>query len=106
MVIVGPGEGEGGGVEVTRLVTVDGGLLTRLEGDRFGETELVSGGREGEEMLFGGKDEFGLTVSELGVDEGGGVERMEGVEGGGDSKDVREDSEIVGVAGEDVGVVV
>ena len=57
IVTVDPGEGEGGGVK-TRLVTVDGGSLTRLEGDGLGETELVSGGREGEEMLVGGKDEF------------------------------------------------
>lgn len=57
IVTVDPGEGEGGGVK-KKLVTVDGGSLTRLEGDGLGETELVSGGREGEEMLVGGKDEF------------------------------------------------
>lgn len=88
MVTVDPGAGEGeGGVEIIRLVTVNGGLLRRLEGDIFWETELVSGGREGEEMLVGGKDEPGLIVSELRVDEGGVVEGREGVEDGRDGKE-------------------
>lgn len=43
IVTVDPGAGERG-VETTRLVTVNGGLLTRLEGDGFWEIELVSGG--------------------------------------------------------------
>ena len=43
-VTVEPGAGEDEGVKTTRLVTVNGGLLIRLEGERFGETELESGG--------------------------------------------------------------
>lgn len=43
-VTVEPGAGEDEGVKTTRLVIVNGGLLIRLEGERFGETELESGG--------------------------------------------------------------
>lgn len=46
-VTVDPGAGEGENVGVTRLVIVDGRLLlTRVEGDGFGETELVIVGSE------------------------------------------------------------
>lgn len=102
IVTVDPGAGEGGGVETIRLVTVSGGLLTRLDGDRSGETELVSRGREGKEMLVGGIDELWLMVIELGVSEGGSVEGGKGVEEG---KDVRGGLERVVVVGKDVGVV-
>lgn len=46
-VTVDPGAGEGENVGVTRLVIVDGRLLlTKVEGDGFGETELVIVGCE------------------------------------------------------------
>lgn len=54
---VEPGVGEGGSVEITMVVTVDGGVLTSLEGKRVGESELVSGGWEGEEEPGGLEDE-------------------------------------------------
>lgn len=99
---VGPGTGGDVSVETTKLVTVNGGSLTRLEGDRPGETELMSGIREGEDMLVGGKDELGLTVIELSKDEGG----MEDVGEGRDVKDVREGLETVVVVGKVVDGIV
>ena len=55
---VDPGTLEGGIVEITRLVSVDTGVLMGLEGDGFWETELVSGGRENEGLPVGGKGEL------------------------------------------------
>ena len=75
---VDPGAGEGGGVETTRLVTVNGGLLTRLDGNRLGETKLVSGGWEGEEMLSCEKG--GWDVRDVGEGEDW---TEDGVSGGG-----------------------
>jgi hypothetical protein len=92
---VDPGTTEGDIVEITRLVSVDGGLLTGLEGDRFGETELVSGGRENEGIAVGEKDGFRLTLKELMADEGSCVEGGEGVKESEDLKDVKEGSETV-----------
>ena len=67
---VEPGTGEGGVVEITRLVTVTVGSLAMLGGSRVGGEELVSGGEEGEEesrglgdeMVVGGKDEGSMVV--------------------------------------------
>jgi hypothetical protein len=115
---VDPGAGEGVRVEITNVVTVGSGLLTSLEGDRLGETELMSGGWEGEEMLVGGKTELGLLVNDLGVDERGGVEGVERVEGGTERVEegpegveegpegVEEGSETIVLLDEDVGILV
>lgn len=59
-VTVDPGAGEGEDVGVTRLVIVDGRLLfTRVEGDGFGEIELVTVGSE--LLTRVGRDGFGET---------------------------------------------
>lgn len=76
--------------------------MTRLEDDRFGGRELVSGGRE---RLVSGKDELGSTVNELGVNEGGDVEGG-GVEEDTGVEDVREGSETVVMFGKGVDVIV
>lgn len=76
---VEPGTGEGGIVEITRLVTVTVGSLVMLGGNRVGGEELVSGGAEGEEESGGLGDE--IVVG--GKDEGSMVDRPEvGGEGG------------------------
>ena len=110
MVTVDPGAGEREGVEITRLVRVTGELLRRLDGDGFEETELVSGGWEGEEMPVDGKDELELMVREPGVDEGGGVEGRDGVEEDRDGKErgggEEEDSSELGSVMEEDGKIV
>jgi hypothetical protein len=115
VVNVEPGVGEGGTVEITRLVTVCVGSLAGLESVGVGESELVTGGWEvkeesgglEDEMVGGGKDELGSTVNKLGVGEGGDAEEeSEGLEG----EMVRgEDDELgsmVNEPGVDVGVIV
>jgi len=80
---VEPGTGEGGIVEITKLVTVTAGSLVPLEGRRVGEPELVSGGEEGDKesggledgTVVGGKDE-GFVAG--GNDEGSVVGGMDG----------------------------
>ena len=57
-----PGEGEGGIVESTKLVTVTGGLLTSLEGKKVGEGELVSGN---DETSVGGSDEASVSGNDV-----------------------------------------
>ena len=83
---VEPGTGEGGIVEIARLVTVTVGSLAMLGGSRVVGLELVSGGEEGEEesgglgdeMVVGGKDEGSMVDrpevgGEEGEDESGGL---------------------------------
>ena len=106
---VEPGVGEGGIVETTKLVTVSVGFSTTLEGDKAGESELVSGGREGEEesgglengVVVGGKDE-GSVISELGVIEGGDIEGRVLVREG---MDVKEGGEMIVSLGVNVGEI-
>ncbi|KAF9650617.1 hypothetical protein BDM02DRAFT_3127598 [Thelephora ganbajun] len=119
---VDPGVGEGI-VEITKLVTVDGGLLTMFECDRIGKRELVSGGRgeeeelEGledevlvggkDEVLVGGKDEVVIGgKDELGVREDCNVEGGVGVEEGRDVKDVRYGVEMLVIVEVDGGIIV
>lgn len=98
-VTVDCGTGEDVSGEIIRLVTVDGGLLKRLEGDG----EKVSGDWEG---LVSGKDELGSMVGELGVNDVGEVEGREGVEEGTGVEDVREGLETIVVVGKGVDVIV
>lgn len=71
---VDPGAGEGGTVEITKLVTVTGGSLTPLGGERVGEGELAPGRDEisvsGSDVVSGsGKDEISVGGNdEISVD--------------------------------------
>ena len=98
---VDPGIGEGGIVEITRLVAGDDRVLAGLEGGRFEEIGLVPGGWEGEGIVIGGEDELGLTVRKVGVDE-----REVGVKKERDVDCVKEGREMIVVAGKGVGVIV
>jgi len=113
VVNVDPGVGEGGTVEIKRLVTVSVGSLAGLESVGVGESELVTGGWEineesgglEDEMVGGGKDELGSTVNELGVGEGGN-EESEGLEGEMVKGEKDELGSMVNELGVDVGVIV
>ena len=87
---VEPGIGEGG-VETTKLVTVTGGSLTTLEGNRTGGLELVSGGWEGEEELGGLEGETAGGKDEGDRDEGGKDDGGEGRDEGGEGRDEGKD---------------
>lgn len=109
---VEPGTGEGGTVEITRVVTVNVGSSVRLKGNSVGESELVSRGWEGEGetresedgVMVGGKDDLGSMVNELGVYEGGDVGGR--VEGGRDVRDVGGGVKTVTLVDVDVGIIV
>ena len=67
---VDPGTGEGGIVEITKLVTVTGGLLTTLGGERVGGGELASGRDEisvmgNDVILVGKKDRMSVSGKDV-----------------------------------------
>ena len=98
---IDPGEGEGGTVGITKLVTVAGGSLTRFEGERVGGRGLVSGK---DETPVGGND--GISVSgkdeiSVGGEDGVPVGGKDGVPVGGNDEISVSGKDEISVGGKD-----